>query len=139
MKKAFGQFLFLLYTLVFVVCNTGYSNVADYFSNQNKIFSLGVNDALIDTFSEYHLITDAQIEAQKQLFADLTDVSEEEGDEHVFSSQQKFNFGGFSAAFLNVQLLSYVSFRLQRNIRSVKANCIVTYFKRYHRFQVYRI
>ena len=139
MKKTFGQFLFLLYTLVFVVCNTGYSNVADYFSNQDSVPLLKINHSFIDELSDCHVILDSQIVNQKQLFAEVNDIGEEEGDENLFSSQQKFTFGSFLNPLLNAQLLEHLFFKLENNILSVKANCFITSFRRYQRFQVYRI
>tara|TARA_R110002051_G_scaffold185927_1_gene255308 strand:- start:20369 stop:20788 length:420 start_codon:yes stop_codon:yes gene_type:complete len=139
MKKTFGHFLFLLYTLAFVVCNTGYSNVGYYFSNHNSSSLLKVDYNVIDELSDCHVIVDSQIENQKQLYAEINDIGEEEGDENLFSSQQKFNFSAFLNPFFNAQLLEHLSFKLQSKILSVKANSFISSFKLYQRFQVYRI
>lgn len=139
MKKAFGQFLFLLYALVFVVCNTGYSNVGAYFLNQNAALPLQNSFNLIEELSECQVLIDAQLEEQKQLFAEISDVGEEEGDENAISSSQKFTFGSGVIPFCHTQLGEHLFFIYQRNLLSVKANCFISSFRRYMRFQVYRI
>lgn len=143
MKWAFKKYLVLLYILLW----SGYTNLhansspdSDYsFSIQkfetNEYSNCDYFEELIET-----VIRDAHpLKAPKEWFAEAADKEEEESDEEFSSSIAKVKNGGVATAVFYALISGHFSGASEQNSPYFIPHSDVTPFKRYIRFQIFRI
>jgi GH25 family lysozyme M1 (1,4-beta-N-acetylmuramidase) len=137
MKKAIGQFLLLICILIASGCNANTSNFGASFIFQN-FKSLEQFDVIFNDNQSAPQIQEAfDFNAHRNHFVEITDVEEE--NEERASSQEKLSSHTFFVLFFNTDVAKHLSNKLQKNILSFEANCVMVSFKHYLHFQVYRI
>jgi len=145
MNRAFKKYLFLLC----ILCVSGYGNVyAHSFPNINGHF-LNSNLAASDSSTcevEEELPTivfedTSKFEIQKPLVAEFADMEEEEEecDEVLFSPNKNLVYGDFSIAIYATLRSEHFSSEIKNYSAYFKPYTFSAPYKRYIRFQVFRI
>ena len=80
-------------------------------------------------------------EFQRPYMAEVTDTEEEEeeSDEIALSSETHLNYGGAATAIFYAQMLGHLSSDLEKDPTYINHHPFTTPYKRYIRFQVFRI
>lgn len=134
MKKAFAKYLFPLFILLL----GGFINHL-YADSQN-----GIDDenacSVEYHFIEHTSVNTPQIDIEKSLFAEVTDVEEqEERDEDVASFNTDVQFGSYLTAFFYASVSGQQFRELDINLGYSEPTSITAPYSRNIRFQVFRI
>lgn len=141
MNKAFEKYLVLIGILLL----GGYSSLSahtnlsdsEHFTNQGLTLSCSLADGLAGpVFSE----SDKR-EIRRELVAEEVDTAEEEEESNkkLLSSDEELLYGGFTTAIFYALQLGHFSFELKGNTPYFIPHIFTTSYKRYIRFQVFRI
>ncbi|QWX84362.1 hypothetical protein H0I23_01545 [Cellulophaga sp. HaHaR_3_176] len=136
MKKIVGQFLFFFCILLLNGCNSSYLNIGANLSSENDKSFNSISESHHYTGDNY--IIDSQIDSNKLLFAEITDI-EEENEKTSLTSREKASFSNFLTIGTSDELLEHLFFKLHKNILAFKANNFTPSLRRYLVFQNYRI
>ncbi|MCM4163673.1 MULTISPECIES: hypothetical protein [unclassified Arenibacter] len=145
MYRALKKNILLLCILLVTGFNTIYAHsylkVDRYFSILNVAASesspCGVEQELAPIIFEHTSV----LEIQKPYLAEVTDTEEEEeeSDEISLSSETHLNYGGSATAIFYAQMLGHLSSDLEKDPTYSNHHPFTTPYKRYIRFQVFRI
>lgn len=142
MKKTFGKYLFLLFTVLL----SGYHAVygGSYVQDSGDIFVQNISSSENINYdiqsADLYLDYTGHLGVQDLLFAEIADMEEEtEGDKDFASFHKVMGFNGLFSAIAYTCLLAYFCGRLQQNSKHFKWDLFVVPFRSYLRFQVFRI
>ena len=145
MNRALKKYILLLCILLINGFNTIYAHsnleVDPFFSILNLAASESSPCEVEEELAPIVFADTSVFEVQKPLVAEVADIEEEEeeSDEIVFSSGTDLNYSGLATGILHAQMLETLSSDLENDSAYLNAHAFSTPYKRYIRFQVFRI
>ena len=145
MNRVLQKYILLPCILLINGFNTIYAHTNFEVDRYFSILNLAVSESFPCEFEEEMapvVFADTSVlEVQKLLVAEVADFEEEEeeSDEIVLSPETNLIYGGLTTAIFYALILEYLSSNLENDLAYIDTHAFTTPYKRYIRFQVFRI
>ncbi|GBF21679.1 hypothetical protein C21_03865 [Arenibacter sp. NBRC 103722] len=145
MNRALQKYILLPCILLINGFNTIYAHTNFEVDRYFSILNLAASESFPCEFEEELapvVFADTSVlEVQKLLVAEVADFEEEEeeSDEIVLSPETNLIYGGLATAIFYAQIWEYLSSNLENDLAYIDTHAFTTPYKRYIRFQVFRI